>query len=298
MATALGVAPDDSGVGVDPLTHRQIIKRHWTNTGAVGGLSVTGQSNLQYAVSAGMAVCSMGDADGYTEAYWPGGVTENAVSAGDATYGRIDTVYMLSNTGSPDNLVHVMVQQGSPAASPAKPALPTGGIELASMLLPAGATATSSASAYGSVNYAIAAGASVGLLGESWQRMDGSGSPTVKQHFYEQAIKFTIPTDRVLEFTFKTNFSASDSKLTEWAMQFQVDGTALDHSAVNFVSNNPWQTHETSYTTTIQAGTHTALIDSWLQNGAAPNFHYNGDSTHDPLWIGRRFQIWDLWVAR
>ena len=61
MTTALGVAPDPTGRGVDPPTHRRIIKAHWENTGIVCGLDVTGRSDLRYSVAAGVAVCSRGN---------------------------------------------------------------------------------------------------------------------------------------------------------------------------------------------------------------------------------------------
>ena len=56
MTTALGVAPDSTGRGVDPPTHRRIIKAHWENVGVVCGLDVTGRTDLRYNVAAGVAV--------------------------------------------------------------------------------------------------------------------------------------------------------------------------------------------------------------------------------------------------
>lgn len=116
MATALGVQPDSSGNGVTPLTHRKIIDALWTSTGIVTGLDVTGRNDLKYDVAAGVAICSRGDADGKTEAYWPGGQT-TAVAAGDSTWPRIDRVWIKAHDmsqGDSDNQVVVGVTQGTP----------------------------------------------------------------------------------------------------------------------------------------------------------------------------------------
>ena len=106
MSTALGVAPDGGGQGCDALTHRRVIAAQWENTGVVTGLEVSGRQDLRYGVSPGAAVCSMGEADGMSVAWWDGAgspATENAVAAGDSAYPRIDAVYIIAYTGQPDN---------------------------------------------------------------------------------------------------------------------------------------------------------------------------------------------------
>jgi hypothetical protein len=297
MVTALGVDVDVNGNGVDPLTHRQIIKRHWGNTGVVGGLTVSGRSDLKYSVSAGMAVCSMGAADGYTEAYWPGGVTENAVSAGDGTYSRIDTVYMLSNTGATDNKVHVMVAQGTPSATPFAPSLPAGALTLRSFTMPSGASSTSSAVAQNAPGFAIAYGASLGKIAENWNKSDGVGGGEAQKYFYEQPVTFSLPTARILEFVYDVNFS-STGDYTEWSIEFQVDNTDLPWSSCNWRSEATWESHHHSFLTVIPAGNHTARIKTWLQNGKAPYFHTGDNRTGNDVFVGRRFQIWDRGVSQ
>ena len=303
MATALGVQPDSNGNGVTPEVHRQIIAAQWHNTGVIDGLGVSGRSDLRYNVAAGVAVCSKGDADGKTLAYWPGGQTA-AVSAGDAANPRIDLVWITAHNpkeGDADNQVVVGVTQGTPAANPVAPTLPAGCTLLRSMRVPANATATSSATQVDSINYAIPYGASLGKLGENWDRRDFTGDSTAKKYWYEQPITFTLPTDRLVEFQFKVNYSSAaatsgedTSHRSEWAVGFQLDGKDLDHSCANFVSFGAWETHETSYITTVPAGTHTARLRTWLQNGGAPAFHYNPSTDNkDAWWCGRRFIIWD-----
>ena len=167
---ALGVSPDTNGVGVTPLVHRRIIGAQWANTGLVDGLNVTGRSDLRYNVSAGVAVCSRGDSDGKTLAYYEGGKT-NAVAAGDPSNPRIDIVWIqahnLMEYKDSDNYVTVGVTQGSPSASLAEPTIPAGATMLRKMKMPAGASSTASAVQMWSADYAIPHGASLGKIGEN-----------------------------------------------------------------------------------------------------------------------------------
>jgi hypothetical protein len=289
---AFGVDRDSSGSGLDALTLRRIIMGKWHNTGVTTGLKCSGRSDLKYNVAAGMAVCSMSSADGYTEAYWGGGTTENAVAAGDGTYPRIDTVYMLSNTGSPDNLVHVAVKQGTPAATPTRPTLPTGALELLSFRMPSGGSATSSATALDTYHYAIPYGASLGLLAQNRMAVDAAGGGGVQKEYIEFPVTFSLPTDRIVEFVFDVNFSSTGT-YTEWAIEFRVDNNDLAGSAATWRSEASWESHHHSFTTTIPAGNHTANVKTWLQNGAAPYFHYGNNRTGEDVFIGRRFQVWD-----
>lgn len=307
--TALGVAPDSSGNGVTPLTHRLILGAQWANTGVVDGLEVTGRSDLRYNVSAGVAVCSRGSSDGKTLAYHAGGQTP-AVSAGDASFPRIDLVWVKANNkleySDSDNYVTLGVTMGTPASSPKEPTCPTGCTVLRKMRMPAGATSTQNATAMWTADYALPYGASLGKIAEHWDKRDMIGDGTVKKYYLEQEVSFSLPTDRMLEFSFKTNFSSAGatsyedmSHRCEWAIGFQVDGKDLDHSCANFISYGAWETHETSYVSAVSKGHHTARVRTWLQNGSAPHFHYNGDTSNiaqypkEALWCGRRFIVWD-----
>ena len=301
---ALGISPNTSNIGVTPLVHRRILGAQFSNCGIIDGLNVTGRSDLRYNVSAGVAVCSRGDSDGKTIAYHEGGQTP-AVSAGDPSNPRIDIIWITVHNQieykDSDNYVTLGVTQGTPSANPAEPKIPSGCTMLRKMRMPAGATTTASATQMWTPDYAIPYGASLGKLGENWDRRDMTGDATVKKYYYEQPIDFTLPTDRMVEFQFKTNLisagatSWSDmSHRCEWAIGFQLDGKDLDHSCANFVSYGAWQTHETSYISAVSAGRHTARLRTWLQNGSAPVFHYNAaQDNKDALWCGRRFIIWD-----
>lgn len=306
MTTALGVSVDENDNGVTPLTHRMIIGSFFQNKGVVDGLKVTGRSDLKYAVAAGVAVCSRAASDGKMLAYWPGGTTEEAVNAGDPSNPRVDVIWIRANNkpeyvSDADNQVHVGVTMGVASANPVKPVIPADATEICCMHMPAGATSTQSATLYWTVNYSIPFGSTMGKLAENWDKRDSKWAADTGKIVDEQKVTFTIPTDRLLRFEFKCNFSQQQFKQgsAEWAMSFKVDGSFLDHSASNFVSTGTaWETHETSYVTALTAGTHTACISGWHVSYEKPWFHWNGKPGTNEAWIGRRFMIWDLGVAQ
>lgn len=145
--TAFGVAQTSAGVGTTDTDMRKIIAAQWESTGVIDGLAVTGTTSLYYRVAAGVAVCSKGVSDGKTIAYFGGGNT-SAVSANSSGNPRIDCIWVTAHDatqGDADNLVTLGVTQGTPAATPVAPTLPTYATLLAEMLLPAGATTTANA---------------------------------------------------------------------------------------------------------------------------------------------------------
>jgi hypothetical protein len=304
MTTALGVDVDSDGNGVDPLTHRNIIKRHWNNTGIMGGLTVSGRADLRYAVSAGVAVCSMGSADGYTEAYFAGGTTENAVSAGDGTYSRIDSVYLLANTGTPDNDVHCMAAQGTPAASPVAPTLPAGALLLQQMLVPAGASKTSSASLNGSQNYAIPYGGSLGRL--AYNKVTADYTIVEDNQWHSQVSStFRVATDRLVTVEWKActtvgpgaDASDANANMGSYFLQILVDGkvineisSALGVNADEVTSFRYDYVAAVSYDINVTSGTHTVLARVYGNKG-----HWTYPVTFKN---GRQLKVMDRGVAQ
>lgn len=180
MTTALGIAPDSAGVGTDPLQLRKIIQARWANPGIVTGLGCAGRSDLRYQLSAGVAVCQRSTADGCTEAYWQGGTTP-AVSVGDASNPRIDVVCIKANDptqGDDNNQVTAVVVQGTPAVSPVVPTIPAGAVAVATMRMPAGATATNAAIVMAQPSPAIPYGASTGIMLNAVDTRNGIGTRT------------------------------------------------------------------------------------------------------------------------
>lgn len=305
MATAYGVAPDKTtGVGCDPITHRRIIKAQWENTGIIDGLVVTGRQDLRYEVTPGVAVCSMGDTDGMSIAYWDGSgnpYTENVVSAGDATYPRIDAVYIISRTGTPDNQTHVLVKQGTPSANPAPPQVEAGGQVIAYMMMPALSAKTASAIATGDVDYAVHYGSGLGRIAQSWTKSSytGGGQANDGQAYYEQKVTFYLPTDREVEFKYTDNFSASDGQSAELGVAFRLDDTDLEGSGTVLVSKGgSWTSHYHEFTQTVRKGSHRACVMKWWAAGSAPVYHYGNNHSGFPAYVGQRFQVFDRGVAR
>lgn len=309
--TALGIMQTSDGAGVDPLTHRRIIKSHWANTGIVSGLKVTGGSGLTYNVSAGNAVLSRSDSDGYTEAYWEGGSTP-AVSTGDPSRPRIDTVWLKAydaQQGDPDNRVHVGVTQGTPSSSPVAPSAPSGCLAIARMRMPAGATSTSSAQQTTARDYAIPFGASLGRLGYYHDTSSGNFDTTRMQKSTRCAVKVNLPTDRLLDlrFTASVACSGSEGQHTNWYVAFALDGSEVDYSGgESYLNTDTRQVVQRTYTLEVPAGTHTlAVLTAWVSGDAAPSvwagkYSEQGGgsaSSFTGTFPGKIFEVWDRGVA-
>lgn len=279
MSTALGVAPDSSGQGCDALTHRRTIAAQWENPGIVTGLEVSGRQDLRYGVTPGVAVCSMGEADGMSMAWWDGAgspCTENQVQAGDSAYARIDAVYIISHTGAPDNQVHVKVAQGQPSASPVAPQVEAGGLVLAYMRLPAGATSTASAMAWGDVDYAVPYGARMGRIGY------GRNTTTVVQDWTSRwwsqapAVTLMMPTDRLVTVRFTWRASVDGEKVGSFYVMPVVDGQemgdGLDECQVSYV----WARQHVEWSMVLRGGAaHTVDVRA-KPNLGRPRFTWRG----------------------
>lgn len=263
MSTALGVAPDSNGQGCDALTHRRVIASQWAGTGVVGGLAVSGRQDLRYGVSPGVAVCSMGETDGMSLAWWDGAgspYTEDTVDAGDSAYGRIDAVYIVSYTGQPDNKVHVKVQQGTPSASPVAPQVEAGGLVLGLMRMPAGATSTAAAVSCGPTDYAIPVGASLGRLGYvqslvsgsmDWSRgSDGSG-------LWQDQLSLTtsyLPTDRLADVVWMWRAGTTAAGVGSYRCDLYVDDVRVSDGLDECAVFEPWSKQSIRWRIVLSGG--------------------------------------------
>ena len=282
MTTAYGIAPDSTGSGLDPLTHRRIIKAHWANTGVICGLDVSGGTDLRYNVAAGAAVCSRGDADGYTEAYFNGGKTP-AVKAGDPSNPRIDRIWIRANDisqGDSDNQVTVGVTQGTPSATPTAPALPSGCVRLMDMVMPAGATSTAKAIKSGGQLYAVPYGASLGRIAAS--RVTAEYTVVEDKQWHEQVrISFTLPTKRNVCLRWKAcstvgsdGGASANDRQGSYFVQCRADGNIINdipssgegltgQMADEILSTRYSTTELLEWDATLDAGTHQIAV--WVQ---------------------------------
>lgn len=309
--TALGIMQDNEGAGVDPLTHRRIIEARWANPGILSGLAVTGGSGLTYGVSAGNAVLSRSASDGYTEAYWDGGQTP-AVSVGDPSNPRIDTVWLKANDvqqGDGDNRVHVGVTQGTPSSSPVAPSAPSGATAIAAMRVPAGATSLSGATQTTQRQYAIPYGATLGLLASYRYSTNGAFDTTKYKKTTRCAVQVTVPTDRLVDLRLSCSASGSGTReqVCNWYAAFIIDGQEVEYSGGEFqLDGITCETHQRTHTVELTKGTHTiGIVSGWVSGDVAPTLragYYNdlsgsAQGKFSGTFPGMILEVWDRGVA-
>ena len=288
--TAFGVAQTSAGVGTTDTDMRKIIAAQWESTGVIDGLAVTGTTSLYYRVAAGVAVCSKGASDGKTLAYFSGGNT-STVSANSSGNPRIDCIWITAHDatqGDSDNLVTLGVTQGTPAATPAAPTIPTYATPLAQMLVPAGATTTANAHHAASVGYAIPYGASLGKLGDTtWPNdADYSSSITIP------AQTFYLPTERLVSVDVTLTCASTGAGDGSVYVRLYLDGTlrrTFEQRTIRGVANSSFARD----LWTVPAGNHT--VYATITPGLA-NFHAYGTGTADS-WAGQRLMTFDEGVA-
>lgn len=108
---------------------------------------VSGRTNMQVDVAAFAAAFSRGATYG-TVLFGNDGTTQVTVAAAPTANSRIDLIYVAVpdvTSGDVAAVPSFKVVTGTASATPVKPALPTGGLELATIQVPSTATTTSSA---------------------------------------------------------------------------------------------------------------------------------------------------------
>ena len=293
MSTAFGVRQTDAGAGFTVTDMRHILAAQWESTGVVSGLAVTGGTTLSYAVAAGVAVCSKGDSDGKTLAYFAGGSTAT-VAANSSGNPRIDCIWITSHDldqGDADNLVTLGVTQGTPAATPTAPTIPTYATLLAQMVMPAGATTTANAHQAASIGYAIPYGASLGVLGQFSDLSSytiNSTAPVLRA-----SLPISLATDRMVECTYARSVSTdAGGSLT---VRMSVDGVPVRVAVL--AANARWETHTMTALLQVGAGDHIISVSDCLRDGA--NLYCFGfRDTETTNFNGMTFQIIDRGVVR
>lgn len=286
MSVAFGVQ-NQGAVGTTAAELRKIIESKWASTGIVAGLAVRGNSNLTYNVAAGMAVCSKGASDGFTEAWWPGGATP-AVAANTASNPRLDAVWITAHDatqGDSDNLVTLGVTQGTAAATPVAPTIPTYATLLALMLVPAGATKASAASVSALGAHTVPYGASLGILLDKTDTANQAILPASEYNY--AAGTFTLPTRRLVDIKQTFTLLCGSAQSSAYG-RVLIDGEQVWQGEIHvFPSFATSQYFECS--TELEAGTHT--IQAKLRRGV------NGDTVKrywsSGGWAGQHLQVVD-----
>lgn len=277
--SGLGVPPSADGVGVTPLAHRKCIQGRWENPGIVYGLDVHGIGGLQYSVASGVAVCSRGSSDGYTEAYWAGGNTP-AVSAG-GSQPRIDAVWVKSNDltqGDSSNEVEVGVTSGSASSNPSKPTVPAGCTVVAYVNVPVNMSATSQATVSEVGDYAQTRGAGGGRL--AYAKVDSHYTVAEDKAWHEQVkTSFAVSTRRLVNIRWKaissvgagTGGEGANSRMGSYFIQIRLDGKIInDMQGSNselvgqtydeIMSTRCWETRTIDYDVEVEPGAHQVSV--------------------------------------
>lgn len=113
-----------------------------------GRAIVTALATMNVAIAAADFVTSKGTADGVA-IFTNGGTVNVAITPAPASNSRIDVIWVKHNdntTGDANSTPTFGVTAGTAAASPTKPAIPTGALELATLRVYAGTTATNGGS--------------------------------------------------------------------------------------------------------------------------------------------------------
>lgn len=324
--SALGTPPDKQHNGVTAHAHRRIMRYHWNNPGIVGqdpqdlSLHVSGRSDLQYGVTRGLCVIPRDESwsEGFYEAYVDNSVV-GPVAAGDATHPRVDVIWIRANDldfddrpegtaadGSllpPTNRIELGVTQGTPAASPAEPAIPARAWRLGAMLMPAGATSTASATQYGEIDYAMPYGSEMGIIAKVAENKDqqASSNPPYKNPILNHTAYF--PTDR--NILLRAYLCVSAPKKTQVgttrgvaAVQFYLDGQKYMTRKVEY--SEAWVTHEVTASIEVSAGRHTFGLAMYNEQGGGYVTHYSNNDPDDRgnYYVGRVLVIKDEGIAR
>lgn len=270
---ALGVR--NSGAdGTTPLALRLALAALFPQAGILSGLGVKGSSSLAYSVAQGVAVCTRGAGDGSALATVAAGSTP-AVAANGTGYPRIDAVWVAAHDkdqGDADNHVTIGVTQGTAAASPARPTVPTYATVLAYMRLPAGATTTAQATVEARGRDAVAAGATMGQLGYMRDTYDGKlrGDYNGAMHT-DYSTTVTVPTTHLVEMRWAATLSGGDS--SDCIVAMSVDGAKAMQFFVTPPASGRWDYKEVRYVVRLAAGTHTLAFASGQYWGGDVQVH-------------------------
>jgi hypothetical protein len=281
MSVALGVDLDPAtNVGLSDQNMRQILAANFQLPGLIWkGGNPSGTSGLSYNVPAMVGAIRRSTAYGLVQAYAPAQSVQT--TAGDGTYDRYDVIYLQANdtlAGDPDNLVHVGVEQGTPASTPTVPALQPNQIPMFVMKAPKGMTATSSSTWQTKLLwYAIPYGGRLSRIGYDKATQNYTVQEDNKWH-PQLSADFFVPTDRRVHITYKavssvgTNANKADANanMGSYFLQFRLDGTIINdiHSPVidaycdEIMSFRYDQPAYAFYDVTVTPGQHT--LATWV----------------------------------
>lgn len=305
--TAFPVRQTSAGVGCTDIALRKIFQALYPDKGIISGLKVTGQNALSYKVASGVAVCSKGSSDGNTLAYYQGGTI--ATTANTASNPRIDVIWITSHDitqGDSDNLVTIGCTQGTAAASPTEPSIPTYATKIAARKMPANATTTASATAYGSASQSIPYGGAEGLLSNGTITFTGEWGTAGKEQGLNN-FAFSIPTKRIIQIGITMTAGAVGGTYADGdgsvycyvrdngageASASSPKGTILDARELRLRAKGNAVSQYYMFTCELAAGKHNIIL-SYRPNACTKMYFYYGNNAY----AGQRIDVVDLGVA-
>lgn len=297
--TAFPVRQTSDGVGCTDVTMRKIMAALYPDKGIISGLNVSGASSAAYTVGSGVAVCSKGSGDGNVLAYYEGGTV--ATTANSSGNPRIDSVWIESHDatqGDSDNLVALGVTQGTPAAAPVAPSIPTDATLLANMMVPGGASGMSQAAVADTGAYSVPYGASLGVLVNRSYVYNGEFITTQQKTLMSG--NFNLPTARTIQLKATTTMSSVGD--TDWVedagmvyVRFYLDGQYVQQFGRPVYRQKFADSAYCEWNMTVPAGNHTARLDIFSRTNDRIKMWYVAGENGYP---GQRFQVVDLGPAR
>jgi hypothetical protein len=292
---------DSAGVGTSVSDMRKIVSSHWASFGVVTGCAVsTVSTGMTYKVAAGVAVASRGTTYGAVEFLVPASTVTTDV--GPQSGARYDVIYAKPQDPSQGDStadVVVGVVKGTAAASPSKPSIPTGAVELRAYLVPQGATKTSQATVQGSVNFAIPYGAGLGhLFPPDVNTYDGQADTSTTTWHTEGNHQIYVPTDSRVRLEMwmclssrQGGSSVDDPNKGSIKFNFNVDGVAVFETEIGY--STVWETKYICHEIVLTAGMHSVSYATKMAWGWTAWYHYGAGSA-----IGRKFTATHLGVVQ
>lgn len=262
MAYPFPKAPLADGTGTTPADLQRIVGAQFATSGVLptGGATVTGTSSMAYRISAGAVILKTVAGLGFLHA-----IEEQTINTAPApaTGSRLDRIVM-STDGA------ISVTQG---------AAPGGGITLGLFTVPAGITATTAAQQSVDRNYAIPAGASLGVLA-SWTDPGGVTTTTASQT--RATARVYLPSDRTVRLDLSATVRASTAAEGTMRMTVEIGTDVIRTMWVSYGAQ--WTTTAASWSATLREGAHTLRVKTEVVSGGLYLMSTGQSASEMTLW--------------
>lgn len=294
MATGWGVdaTKNASGVvtsGTSAKDIRSVVDGMY-NQGILKGCVVSrSSSDMSYNISSGIICNSFG---GTESVLMPVYATKVKVAANTGSSSRIDYVYVKQNipTVEGNSNIVVGVTNTEPASSDRR-------FVIRKMVVPAGATKTSSASFSGSINYSTPYGQSGRLLVNARDTYNGQ---IKNRSLNDLGGSFSLTTDRLLrvDMTVTVDLETGFQGYDRLSNLIYVDGVKRASFSTGSIDMGSYTTHSWSWYVQVARGEHNITVkrESWYQKqynkSSEIYFRYTANG-----WPGQTLVVADVGVA-